>query len=123
MNQHHNGGCLCGAVTYRVDGPLRERSIVQQLTGSVRYHHPSGFFAAFDSTWTHQSNQLAASPNAGDDFWQMDAWVGWRFFRRQAEVAAGVLNVTDADYRLYPLNDLAEPYRDRTLAVSVRFAF
>ena len=24
MNQHHNGGCLCGAVTYRVDGPLRE---------------------------------------------------------------------------------------------------
>jgi tetratricopeptide (TPR) repeat protein len=106
-----------------INGSSRERSIVQQLTGSVRYHHPSGFFASFDSTWTHQSNQLAASPYPGDDFWQMDAWVGWRFLRRQAEVAVGVLNLTDADYRLYPLNDLTEPYRDRTLAVSVRFAF
>lgn len=112
------------SATYsNVDGPSRQRSIVQQLSGSVRYHHPSGFFAAFDVIGTRQSNSLDAERWAGDEFWQENAWIGWRFAQRQVELALGVLNLTDTDYRLYPLNDLTEPYRDRTLAISARFAF
>jgi len=33
------------------------------------------------------------------------------------------LNLTDEDYRLYPLNYFGETYRERTAAVTGRFAF
>src|SRR5260221_8139284 len=36
----------------------------------------------------------------GDDFWHFNAFVGYRFPRRRAELRVGVLNLTDRDYRL-----------------------
>jgi len=106
-----------------LEDATRERSIAHQMTASLRYHHPSGFFASVDATWTQQSNRLGSGRHEDDDFWHEDLWVGWRFARRQAELALGILNLTGTDYRLHPLNDLPEPYRDRTLAVTGRFAF
>jgi len=100
-----------------------ERSVLQQLTLGARYQHPTGFFSSWESVWTHQSNHRDAAWMAGDDFWRHDVWVGWRFLRRKAEVAVGVLNLTDEDYRLYPLNYFGETYRERTAAVTGRFAF
>lgn len=58
----------------------------------------------------------------GDEFGQHDAWAGWRFWQRRAELAVGVLNLTDQDYRLHPLNFYPETYRERTFAVSGRFS-
>lgn len=109
-----------------LDGAVHARSVLQQARLSARYHHPSGYFARWESVWNQQSNHdSAADPNygggPGDDFWQHNLWTGWRFFRRRAELAVGILNLTDRDYRLHPLNHHLEPYRDRTFAVSARF--
>lgn len=67
--------------------PVHRRSVLQQLDLSARFNHPSGFFARWDSIWTDQSNTEDASILAGDDFWQHNLWVGWRFDRRHAEAA------------------------------------
>jgi outer membrane receptor protein involved in Fe transport len=48
---------------------------------------------------------------------------GYRFARRRVEVRLALLNITDQDYRLNPLNLTTELPRDRTLAASVRFSF
>lgn len=101
----------------------RERSVLHELGLGARYQLPAGFFASWESRWTRQSNHEDAGGLAGDDFWQHDVWVGWRFGRRHAELAVGILNLTDQDYRLHPLNDFQETYRDRTVAVSGRFGF
>jgi outer membrane receptor protein involved in Fe transport len=50
----------------------------------------------------------------GDDFWQVNLIVGYRFPRQRAEIAAGVLNVLDNDYRLDPINWHADLPRSRT---------
>jgi len=50
-------------------------------------------------------------------------WAGYRFARRRAEVRIGLLNVTDQEYQLNPLNLHAALPHDRTLAVNVRFSF
>ncbi|MGE4180988.1 MAG: FecR domain-containing protein [Limisphaerales bacterium] len=100
-----------------------ERSVLGQLTLGARYQLPVGFFGSWESTWTDQSNHGDAAWMAGDSFWRHDVWVGWRFLQRRAEVSVGVLNLTDEDYRLYPLNYYGETYRERTVAVTGRFAF
>ena len=59
----------------------------------------------------------------GDNFWQLNVFAGYRFPHRRAEVRLGVLNLTDRDYRLNPLNLVSEPPRERTFYASFRFAF
>jgi tetratricopeptide (TPR) repeat protein len=87
------------------------------------YNHPSGFFAEGQACWFQQSNQGYSPDIPGDDFWQLNAFAGYRFFRRRAEISLGLLNITDQDYRLNPLNVTAALPRDRTLAARFRFNF
>src|SRR5206468_11862903 len=61
--------------------------------------------------------------NWHNDFWQFNALVGYRFPKRRAEIAVGLLNITDQDYRLNPLNALNELPRERTFIASVKFNF
>jgi len=100
-----------------------ERSVVHQVSLGARYAHASGFFASWESAWTGQNLHDDASWMDGDSVWRHDLWAGWRFLRRKAEVAVGLLNLTDEDYRVYPLNEFAPSYRDRIVAVTGRFAF
>lgn len=107
---------------------MEGRSVLNTLEWGVRFNHPSGFFARWDSVWNRQSNRDDAGAASwgggpGDDFWQHNLWLGWRFLRRHAELAIGLLNLTDEDYQLHPLNWHPETYRDRTVAVSGRFSF
>jgi outer membrane receptor protein involved in Fe transport len=106
---------------------MDQRAVLHRVELSARFNHPSGWFARWDSVWHQQSNQDdAAKPKfgggPGDDFWQHNLWTGWRFFRRRAEVSVGILNLTDQDYRLHPLNYHLETYRHRTIAVSARIS-
>lgn len=112
-----------GVPTGFVGQSSRERSILHRADFGARWNGPQGFFASWESVWSQQSNLEDASTRNGGDFWQHNVWVGWRFARRRAEVAFGVLNLTDEDYRLYPLNYYPETYRERTFALSGRFAF
>jgi len=59
----------------------------------------------------------------GDEFAQFDLYIGYRFARQSAELRLGLLNLTDQDYHLSPLNLHAEIPRDRTLMLSFRFNF
>jgi hypothetical protein len=55
-----------------------------------------------------------------DDFWQFNATAGYRFWRRRAEASVGLLNITDQDYRLLPLNFYADLPRERTFMMRLR---
>ena len=88
------------------------------------YQCPCGFFGEFDAIWSRQSNRGYGSPGEpGDDFWQFNVFVGYRFPRRLAEVRVGVLNLTDQNYMLNPLNLTVDLPRDRTFLASLRFSF
>ena len=56
-------------------------------------------------------------------FWQANVWAGWRGFRRRLEVQVGLLNLTDVDGHLHPVNLHLSPPRRRTFTAALRFNF
>jgi outer membrane receptor protein involved in Fe transport len=96
---------------------------LQQVHLFALFNHPSGFFARAGAIWTSQDNDGYTPARPGDDFWQFNLEAGYRFAQRRAELRVGLLNLTDQDYQLNPLNLTSELPRERTLAVSVRFNF
>ena len=91
-----------------------------RLEFSLLYQHPRGWFAQWFSNYYHQSNDGYVPELPGDSFWQQNVFVGYRWPRQRAEIRAGILNLTDQDYRLNPLNLLNEPRRERTFVISVQ---
>jgi len=98
-------------------------AILHQVNLYGNFNHPSGLFAQAGSVWTQQSNRGYFADIPGDDFWQVNAFIGYRFLQRQAELKLGLLNINDQDYRLNPLNLYNELPRQRTLLVSFKFYF
>ena len=93
--------------------------MLQQLEFSARHAHPCGFFGEARATWFAQQNS-----GAGDEyFWQVNLAAGYRFAQRRAELSAGLLNLTDEDYRLNPVNEIPALPRERTLFVRFKFNF
>ena len=87
------------------------------------YTHPSGVFGQAEGLHFSQENHGYSSPLAGDEFWQVNAFVGYRFPKRYAEVRIGLLNINNRDYRLNPLNLTTELPRTRTFVAGFRFHF
>ena len=100
-----------------------ERGVLHAVSFALNFNHPSGVFAQWESSWYHQNNFGYTPTLSGADFWQHNLTVGWRFARRHAEIRAGILNLTDEDYRLNPLNLSAELPRGRTFVASLRLNF
>ncbi len=98
-------------------------SLLQQTDFSVTWNHPSGIFAQGDALWSVQSNDGFSPAEPGDNFWQLNILVGYHFPRRQAQISIGVLNLTDTDYKLEPLNFYNELPHSRTLVVQGSFSF
>jgi Flp pilus assembly protein TadD len=98
-------------------------AILHQINLYALYNYRSGVYAKAEAVWSGQSNQGYAVDLPGDDFWQFNAFLGYRFPRRLAEFQLGLLNITDRDYRLNPLNLYSELPRGRTLAATLRFNF
>ncbi len=98
-------------------------SVLHQLNLNAIYTHPSGIFARFDALWYAQSNQGYSRDIPGDDFWQFNAFAGYRFPRRKAEISLGVLNLTGQNYRLNPLTLHNELARARTLVTRLQVSF
>ena len=96
---------------------------LQTLDVHAIYQHPSGIFAQVKGSWTRQVNGASQAALAGDDFWQWDVLAGYRFPRRRAEITVGVLNLTDRDYRLSPLNLRQDTSRGRTFYAQFNFHF
>jgi len=96
---------------------------LHQLTLYLNYYHPSGFFGQLQALWTAQDNYGYTPELAGADFWQFNAYAGYRFLDRRAEVKLGLLNMTDQNYQLNPLNLYYDLPRGRTVAASLKFYF
>jgi hypothetical protein len=91
------------------------------LTGL--YRHQSGFFGRVESVFFAQDRERESISLPGDDFWQVNVVGGYRFPKQRAEVAVGVLNALDNDYRLDPINSYADQPRSRTFYARVLINF
>jgi hypothetical protein len=78
------------------------------------YRHSSGLFAQAEGHWFSQARETNTVALTGDSFWQANLIAGYRFPQQKAELAVGLLNVFDKDYRLDPINQYAERPRART---------
>lgn len=101
----------------------RLQATLNQLNLFGIFNHPCGIFAEGEAVWYSQDNIGYATPEHGDDFWQFNAFIGYRFPRRHAEVGLGVLNIADQNYKLNPLNLYSELPRSRTLSVRLNINF
>jgi tetratricopeptide (TPR) repeat protein len=81
---------------------------LQQARLFVVFNHPSGFFTRLESLWFNQDNSGYAQPLPGDNFFQENILVGYRFRHQFGEISFGVLNLSNTDYQLNPLNNYSE---------------
>lgn len=98
-------------------------AILHQVRVYARFNHESGFFSDVEGIWSQQSNRGYTPNIPGDDFWHFNAYAGYRFYQRRAQVRLGILNIGDRDYRLNPLNLYRELPRERMFVASLRFNF
>jgi tetratricopeptide (TPR) repeat protein len=98
-------------------------AVLHQVNLFAIYQHSCGFFAGWGSIWSGQSNSGYAIPLSDESFWQHNIYAGYRFWQRRGQVQVGLLNLTDADYRLNPLTLYNELPRSRTFQASFRFQF
>ena len=101
----------------------RQKGVLNQVDLLAVYNHPCGFYAQGEADWYGQNNSGYTPGEPGDSFWQLNAFVGYRFPRRRAEVALGLLNITGQNYNLNPLNLYNELPRNRTLALRLQMNF
>lgn len=100
-----------------------ERAVLQHGRLFVLFNHPSGFFAEWSSDWYHQDNHGYSPALAGEDLWQHNIFAGYVFAHRRAEARVGLLNLTDENYHLNPLNLQTELPRGRMFTTSLRINF
>jgi len=112
-----------GIVTNNFLTSQHSEAILNQVDLLAVYNHPCGFFAQADAHWYVQNNIDEASTEPGDNFWQLNAFAGYRFLQRRAELTLGLLNITDQNYKLNPLNLYNELPRSRTLALRLQINF
>jgi tetratricopeptide (TPR) repeat protein len=105
--------------------PPRQRlkGVLNQVNLAMVYNHPCGFFGEGEALWYGQSNSGYNPGEPAADFWQLNALVGYRFLQRKAQVTLGLLNITDQNYNLNPLNLYNEMPRSRTLALRLQVNF
>jgi Tfp pilus assembly protein PilF len=96
---------------------------LHQLQLFANYNHPCGIFGQVQGIWSSQDNRNSLTPQPGDDFWQWNAFIGYRLPHRHAEISVGVLNITDRNYHLNPLTLYSELPRERTAVVNFKFYF
>ena len=134
---HADYEAVIGAIPeFRVDSTTGievrpdHESVLQQALLYAIYNHPSGWFVQGQAVWTAQHNRgypdedsIDIIPVEDTDFWQLNVLAGYRFWQRRAEVAVGLLNITDQDYRLAPLNLTTELPRERTFVARLSFKF
>ena len=98
-------------------------SLLHTVNLHANWNHSSGLFSVLEANWYHQSNAGYSPDEPGDDFCQFNAYAGYRFWHRRAELAVGLLNIGNQSYRLEPLNLHNEMARSRTFFARLRISF
>lgn len=108
----------------------RQKGDLHLLRLPLLWNHPSGFFAGLEGVWHGQrASDLGHLSDEAEEFryanyfWQANVWAGWRGFRRRLEVRMGLLNLTDVEGGLHPVNLHLSPPRRRTFTAALRFNF
>ncbi|HMP81432.1 MAG TPA: FecR domain-containing protein [Verrucomicrobiota bacterium] len=99
------------------------KALLQTVNLFAIYNHSSGFFAQAGALWFHQRNYDYDPDLDGDSFWQFNLITGYRFPRTYGEISVGLLNITDQNYHLNPLNTYQELPRDRILSLNLKLSF
>ncbi len=119
LNEHFRGLTPALATAMNRDWS----ATLHQVRAAGTLNLPCGFFATAEAVWSQQSNHGYSPDQPGDDFWQGNLYVGYRLLQRRLDVRLGLLNLTDANYRLNPLTLYSELARERTLAARLQFHF
>jgi Flp pilus assembly protein TadD len=118
---HDRWPAVAAAVYPAADTALA--ATLHQFSVFALFNHRSGCFAQAEGVWQTQSNRGYSPDLPGDDFWQFNVFAGYRFPRRAAELSMGLLNLSDQNYRLNPLNLHPELPRERSFVVRAKFSF
>jgi len=98
-------------------------SLLQTVALHANWNHPSGLFSILECNWYHQDPSGFSPTESGDDFWQLNAYAGYRMWHRKVEISVGLLNLTDQNYQLEPLNLYNEMARSRTFTARLLISF
>ena len=82
-------------------GNLPERVVTISLPVGVRYFDPSGFFAGLATSAVHQEVKRSSNSNQGegtDEFFVVDASLGYMFPRRLGAITFSVLNLFNSGF-------------------------
>ncbi len=101
----------------------KDRADLHELWFRIVFNHPSGLFARSDVLCFWQESAGSTSASRDETVCELNLLAGWRFKHQRGEISAGVLNVTDAQHRLNPLNALAELPRERVFVTQLRLNF
>lgn len=101
----------------------RTSALLHQIELHASFNHPCGVFANFEALWNDQHNLEYTIPEPSQAFWQFNAFAGYRFSRRRAEVSIGVINIAGHDYQLNPLTSVTELPRARNLVMRLKLDF
>jgi tetratricopeptide (TPR) repeat protein len=113
-------------VLLKPDADVEDEALLHELGLSLNWNSPSGLFARLEGNWYAQDlkdDPARGASREGDDFWQSNAFVGYRFNRNLSEISAGLLNLNDQDYRLSPLSPYFDIARERTFLLRFRSSF
>ena len=100
-----------------------------RVSPGVRFFHPSGFSAGVRASYIDQKG-VFGNPRAGtsapgeDDFWVVDAFIGYRFPKRYGILQFDVKNLFDEEFRFQdtdPANPSVYPERQLFLKLTVSF--
>jgi tetratricopeptide (TPR) repeat protein len=102
-----------------------EQARLHNLTVALLFNHESGIYGRFEADFYDQVSEgyefRGARP--GDTLLQFNLFAGLRFWDRRADLAFGILNLTDQDYRLNSLNVYSELPREFTFVSRIRVNF
>lgn len=99
------------------------KSTLHHASLQLNFNHPSGVFALWQSQWYYQENRGSADGAQAEHLWQHNAFVGYRWPNRRAELRFGVLNLAGEKPRLSLLTGQRELPSTRTFIVSLRLNF
>jgi outer membrane receptor protein involved in Fe transport len=86
-----------------VEGRIPEKVDTFSVPLGIRYFHPSGFFASFSTTYVNQDVQRSPGAVLGlaqgsNDFFVLDASIGYRLPKRLGVVSLQVSNILDESF-------------------------
>jgi opacity protein-like surface antigen len=78
-----------------------EKAVTYSVPIGVRYFHPSGFFAGAGVTYVNQDvnrSEESGEPDGSDDFFYLDASIGYRLPKRFGIASFSVTNLLDQNF-------------------------